>query len=226
MEPCAIVPLPLTTVAAAAFAPLAGDPPLARVVRSLLGRVPTGRLVVATAPSLAVPAAECLAAADLDAVAVRTAGEPGSRHRALTAGLEWLGVERLSSNPVLVADHRYPLATAAVADGVLTALSGGADVVVPVLPVTDTVKTVDDLGSVLGTVERTALRTVQFPRGYRASVLWDLVSGAADDDVDEFAVALRMGLPIGTVAGDANAFGVELPRDEHLLEAIIACRPA
>ena len=42
---------------------------------------------------------------------------------------------------------------------------------------------------------------------------------------DEFACALRDGLDIGTVAGDANAFQVDLPGDVHLLAAIIACRP-
>jgi 2-C-methyl-D-erythritol 4-phosphate cytidylyltransferase len=77
-------------------------------------------------------------------------------------------------------------------------------------------------------VDRSALRTVQFPRGFTASVLWQLISvspASASDDLDEFDAALRAGLDIGTVDGDANAFQVELPRDAHLLDAVIACRP-
>jgi 2-C-methyl-D-erythritol 4-phosphate cytidylyltransferase len=128
---------------------------------------------------------------------------------------------------VLVCDHRYPLAPGQLADRVLAALSGGHDVVVPTLPVTDTVKAVDELGSVLSTVDRSALRTVQYPRGFTASVLWQLISvspASAADHLDEFDAALRAGLGIATVDGDANAFQVELPRDAHLLDAVIACR--
>jgi 2-C-methyl-D-erythritol 4-phosphate cytidylyltransferase len=109
---------------------------------------------------------------------------------------------------------------------VLAALNAGGDVVVPILPMTDSVKTVDELGSVLGTVDRSTLQTVQYPRGFAAAVLWQLISvspDSASDDVDEFDAALRAGLDIDVVAGDANAFQVELPRDAHLLEAVIAC---
>ena len=129
---------------------------------------------------------------------------------------------------VLVCDHRYPLAPSRLAERVLAALGGGHDVVVPILPVTDTVKSVDELGSVLSTVDRSTLRTVQYPRGFTASVLWQLISvspASASDDFDEFDAALRAGLGVGTVDGDANAFQVELPRDAHLLDAVIACRP-
>ena len=100
--------------------------------------------------------------------------------------------------------------------------------VAPTLPVTDTVKTVDEQGAVLSTVDRSTLRTVQYPRGFTAAALWRLVSispAPTPDHVDEFDVALRAGLDIGTVVGDANAFHVELPRDAHLLDAVIACRP-
>ena len=58
----------------------------------------------------------------------------------------------------------------------LAALAPAATSWCPSLPVTDTVKTVDELGSVLSTVDRATLRTVQFPRGFTASALWQLVS--------------------------------------------------
>ncbi len=227
MKPCAIVPLVHADDFTAATAPVAGEAPLVRVVRSLLGAVTEDRIVVATLPALAAGTRACLRAAGLGP-AVAVAREPGSRSQVIRAGLEHLGAEPDTRVSILIGDHRYPLSTGEVADGVLAALRGGHDVVVPTLSVTDTVKTVDEHGSVLGTVDRSTLRTVQYPRGFTASVLWRLVAippASTSDDVDEFEAALQAGLDIGTVAGDANVFYVELPRDADLLDAVIACRP-
>ncbi len=220
-QPCAIVPLPDTVSSAAAFTSAAGQPALVRTVRSLLEQVDGARLVVATVPELATAARDCLRESDL-AVEVTEAREPGSRRDVLVAGLEYLGLQAHSSIPVLIGDHRHPLATGAVAALVISGLRDGHDVVVPVLPVTDTVKTVDDAGSVLTTVDRSALRTVQYPRGFTGSALWELVT--VDTGADEFTSALRAGLAIGTVDGESDAFQVELPRDARLLDAIIARR--
>lgn len=226
MKPWAIVPLSGTTDSATALSPAGGMAPLVRVVRSARSLLDDARIVVATVPELASDARVCLREADVDTVAVTVARGGGSRERILTAGLEHLGAERNSLTPVLVCDVRHLLSPSDVAMRVIAAMRGGHDVVVPTLPVTDTVKTVDDSGSVLGTVDRSTLCTVQYPRGFTASALWDLVSGpSAADGGDEFGAAMRAGLEIGTVDGDANAFQLELPRDAHLLEAIIACRP-
>lgn len=225
-DPCAILPLPHTADPSAVFATVAGQPALVRIVRSLLGHVADARIVVAVSPGLAAAVRDCLQAAGLLTVAVAEAREPGSRPQVLTAGLKHFGVQAESTTPVLISDHRHPLSTGELADLVIAGLRGGHDVVVPTLAVTDTVKTVDDVGSVLGTLDRTALRTVQYPRGFTASALWELVSGPAISiaDDDEFTSALRAGLAIGTVDGDVDAFQVELPRDAQLLDAIIACR--
>lgn len=223
-HPCAIVPLPDRVDPAAVFTAVAGRPALVRTVQALLEQVADARIVVSASSELATAARACLRAADLEAVVVAEAREPGSRRHTLIAGLEHLGVQADSLTPVLVGDHRHPLSTGAVAALVIAGLRAGHDVVVPALPVTDTVKTIDDAGSVLGTVDRSTLSTVQYPRGFTAAALWDLVSGGAEDE-DEFASAMRAGGSIATVAGDPNAFQVELPRDAHLLDAIIACRP-
>ena len=56
-------------------------------------------------------------------------------------------------------------------DAVVAAVRAGADAVVPGLPVTDTVKQVDTAGAVVATVDRSALRAVQTPQGFRRAVL-------------------------------------------------------
>ncbi|MEU0496146.1 2-C-methyl-D-erythritol 4-phosphate cytidylyltransferase [Mycobacterium sp. NPDC006124] len=222
----ALVPLVQAEDVAAATTPVAGEAPLARVVRSVHHAVAQEDVVVATSPALVTAVEECLRVADL-ATGVAVTRGPGSRRHVIRAGLEYLDVAPHASASVLICDHRYPLSSGVVADAVLTALAGGGEVVVPVLAVTDTVKTVDELGSVLSTVDRASLRTVQYPRGFTAVTLWQLVTEVeptALEGLDEFEAALRAGLEVGVVAGDPGAIRVELPRDAHLLEAVIAGR--
>jgi 2-C-methyl-D-erythritol 4-phosphate cytidylyltransferase len=221
MELAAIVPLP-ATVHAAAFASVAGEVALVRVVRALLGPVPKSGIVVVADESLVAEARSCLDSAGLSAVSVITSCAPGTRRQCLAAAVEHLGREPHPASHVLVHDHRHPLAPVDVTERVIAGLRAGHPVVVPVLPMTDTVKVVDDRGAVVGTVDRTALRTVQYPRGYQSAVLAQSITG----DADEFAVALRKsnheGTPIATVDGDADAFAAELPTDAPLLDAISA----
>lgn len=226
MKQCAVVPMTSSADLDAAMVPVRGEAPLVRVVRSVLQAVAEGDVVVATVPVLAASVEKCLRAAGLDVAVAVTRGS-GSRREVLRAGLEHLGVEPHTAASVLICDHRFPLSPGELAVRVLAALATGGDVVVPAVPMTDSVKTVDELGSVLSTVDRASLRTVQFPRGFTASALWQLVSGSpatVTDGLDEFHAALRAGLDVGVVDGDAGAFQVELPRDVHLLDAVIACR--
>lgn len=105
---------------------------------------------------------------------------------------------------MLVADPRQVLTSAAVIGRVVAALGHGAAKVVPIVPVTDTVKTVDAQGRILTTVDRSGLRTGQYPYG----VALDAVQGAGTV----------------TVEGDPDAILADLPADVPLIEALIACR--
>ena len=218
MELAAIVPLPAAVQAAAAFAPVVGEVALVRVVRALLGPVPTAGVVVVAAEPLVAAARACLDSAGLSAVSVIASGAPGTRRQCLATAIDRLGREQHPASHVLIHDHRYPLAPVDVTERVIAGLRAGHRVVVPVLPMTDTVKAVDDRGAVVGTVDRTALRTVQYPRGYESSVLAELVAC----DADEFVAALSTGRSVATVDGDADAFAAELPTDAQLLDAINA----
>ena len=216
----AIVPLPATFVdnAAAVFAPLAGEAPLVRVARTMRGAA-----VVAVAEPLAGAVRESLAAQGLSAVGVAVAENPGSRAQCLAAGLQYLND---TPRHVLIHDIRRPLAPASLRDRVIAALRAGSPVVMPVLAVTDSVKAVDARGSVTGTLDRSTLRAVQYPRGFTAEQLSQLLAGRTSDDFDELDESLRAGTPITFVDGDSDAFVVELPRDAAFVEAIIACRQA
>lgn len=214
-EPCAIVPVDATVAPRAALAAVAGEPALVRVVRSVLGpaRVPARSVVVAAVAPTAAQIRATLAAAGLTEVMVADSPEPGSRSQCLAAGLEHLEREAGSPQHVLVHDHRWPLASTAVTDRVLDSLRAGHPVVVPVLPMTDTVNQVDDSGSVTATVDRLWLRTVQYPRGYRVDALATLI-----DDGDD------LGQDVATVAGDPDAVAADLPADAALIGAVIESR--
>ena len=111
-----------------------------------------------------------------------------------------------------------------VTDRVIAGLRGGHPAVIPVLQLTDTVKAVDDRGAVVGTVDRTALRTVQSPRGYERAMLEDLIADGLADNPDELAAAASAGVPLATVDGDADAFAAVLPAEVELLDAITEAR--
>lgn len=214
----AIVPLPEMYMdnVAAVVDRLAGEAPLARVVRAMRGTA-----VVAVTEPLVGAIRESLAAHGLSSVGVAAAEGPGSRAQCLAAGLDHL---KDPPRHVLIHDIRRPLAPDGVRDRVIAGLLAGSSVVMPAIAVTDSVKAVDERGSVTGTLDRSMLRAVQYPRGFSAGQLSRLLAGRASDEFDELDESLRSGTPITIVDGDADAFAVELPRDAAFVEAIIACR--
>ena len=107
---------------------------------------------------------------------------------------------------------------------IVATLHDGSVAVLPVLPVTDSVKAVDARGVVTATEERSALRTVQYPRGFAADVLAMLVRQADSGSFDELEAALTAGTPLTLIDGDDEALSVELPRDADYLAAVIAGR--
>jgi 2-C-methyl-D-erythritol 4-phosphate cytidylyltransferase len=218
----AIVPVPATVDPAEILAPIAGEEPLVRAVRAMLGRVAVARVVVAVAEPLVALAHDALAARGWSALAVVAVPTPGDRRRAIAAGLRYLAPERLSSAPVLVHDHRHPLVPGEVTDRVIAGLAAGHRIVVPVASVTDSVKSVDERGTVVGTVDRATLREVQYPRGFTAAALAELLAREPGDD--ELGNALATGQPIFTVDGHADAVRFTLPADAELLDAIITSR--
>lgn len=129
---------------------------------------------------------------------------------------------------VLVHDAARPLVPVSLVDAVAAAVRGGADAVVPGLPVADTIKSVDAADVVASTLDRSALRAIQTPQGFRRTTLTE-AHAAADPDApatDDAGLVERLGGKVVVVAGDEEAFKVTRPLDLVLAEAVLARRRA
>jgi 2-C-methyl-D-erythritol 4-phosphate cytidylyltransferase len=227
VELSVVVPLPVSVVGnpATAFLPLGTQPPLTRIVASILDIVEgPSRVVVAVAAPLVRDVHSALAS--VPSVSVVAGSESADRADCIGAALEYLRAAPFSTSHVLVHDIASPLASADLAARVVAALRDGGTVVMPSLAVTDSVKAVDGNGSITATVDRSVLRAVQYPRGFTIDVLAGLLERSSSEDFDEIAVAIDAAAPVSFVDGDPDAFRAELPRDAEFIEAIIASRRA
>lgn len=128
---------------------------------------------------------------------------------------------------VLVHDAARPLAPVELVDAVAAAVRDGAEAVVPVLPVVDTVKEVDAAGQVVRTVDRSVLRAVQTPQGFHRTTLEEAHAAAPDEQAtDDAGLVERLGRPVVVVPGAEEAFRVTRPIDLLLAEALLARRRA
>jgi 2-C-methyl-D-erythritol 4-phosphate cytidylyltransferase len=122
---------------------------------------------------------------------------------------------------VLVHDVARPFVPAAVIDRVVAALAAGADAVVPGLPVIDTIKAVDAGQSVVATLDRTVLRAIQTPQGFRRAAL-ELAHAGAPEATDDAGLIEAGGGTVVVVDGADEAFKITRPWDLRIAEALVA----
>src|SRR5262249_51051189 len=140
-----------------------------------------------------------------------------TRQASVRAGLEALASRK--PELVLVHDAARPFASPTlIARAIAAARSGAA---VPVLPVVDTVKTIDVAGAITGTIDRDRLRVVQTPQAFGFDLLLDAHRRAAeagrDDFTDDAALAEWAGVKVTTFEGEAG--NVKLTTSEDFARA-------
>jgi 2-C-methyl-D-erythritol 4-phosphate cytidylyltransferase/2-C-methyl-D-erythritol 2,4-cyclodiphosphate synthase len=122
---------------------------------------------------------------------------------------------------VLIHDGARPLIAPALTARIVAALKGGAQAVVPVLPVTDALKRAAAPGQLLS-VSREDLFRAQTPQGFHfRSILEAHRAQCGSEAVDDIAIAENAGLAIATVAGDERNMKVTAPQDFALAEALL-----
>jgi 2-C-methyl-D-erythritol 4-phosphate cytidylyltransferase/2-C-methyl-D-erythritol 2,4-cyclodiphosphate synthase len=137
-----------------------------------------------------------------------------TRQGSVHAGLEALAVE--GPEIVLVHDAARPFTSAALVNRAIAAAekTGAA---IPALPLTDTVKVVDDDSLIAATLDRSHLRTVQTPQAFAFATLLDAHRRAAAagraDFSDDAALAEWAGLQVSVFEGEAGNLKMTTPED-------------
>ncbi len=115
---------------------------------------------------------------------------------------------------VLVHDVARPFVPAEVIDAVIAALDHGADAVVPVVAIHDSVRRVGPTGELAGLVDRSALVAIQTPQGFRRAVLVDAHARAgADVATDDAGLVEAIGVQVVAVPGADESFKITTPAD-------------
>ncbi|MGI5246581.1 2-C-methyl-D-erythritol 4-phosphate cytidylyltransferase [Dactylosporangium sp. CA-139066] len=193
---------------------LGGEPLLVHAVRRLALAPSVGCIVVA-APADAVDDVAAL----LEPVAPVTVVAGGATRQASVAAA--LAVVPPSFEIVLVHDAARALTPPELVESVAEAVRGGHGAVIPVLPVVDTIKRVADSGIVVETVERSPLRAVQTPQGFRRDVLVKAHEAAVDEHTDDAGMAERIGIEVYTVPGADAAMKITRPFDLAVAELLL-----
>jgi 2-C-methyl-D-erythritol 4-phosphate cytidylyltransferase len=199
-----------------AFAKLNGRPLLAESLERLEWSEWIDSIVVVAPPDWEEPV--ILLAEELGCGKV-VAAVPGGETRAASvrAGL---GEVPDAAAVVLVHDAARPVLPEEVIERLLTALNEGWEGVVPVLPISDTVKRVER-GQVVETVDREALVVAQTPQAFVWPVLRD-AAATGEDATDCAALVEARGGRVKVVPGDPRLVKVTEPEDLELVAQWLA----
>jgi len=200
-----------------AFVPVGGTPMVRLAVDGLLASGAVDRIIVMVPAEFSERAVALLPPSD----AVRVVVGGAERTDSVRAGL----AAAPDAGYFLVHDAARALTPPELIGRIVGELRAGHRAVIPVLPVVDTIKSVDARGTVTGTPDRGVLRAVQTPQGFAA----DLLRTAYAADVpatDDAGLVERLGAEVRTVQGDPLAFKITTPLDLRLAETLISYRAA
>lgn len=138
------------------------------------------------------------------------------RHDSVRNGLAAAG----AADVIIVHDAARALTPPDLIRRVVATAVDGARAVIPGLPVTDTVKTVD-AGVVTGTPVRAQLRAIQTPQAFAADLLAAAHASGAADATDDATLVERLGIAVHVVPGDPLAFKITTPIDLVLAQSLV-----
>jgi 2-C-methyl-D-erythritol 4-phosphate cytidylyltransferase/2-C-methyl-D-erythritol 2,4-cyclodiphosphate synthase len=121
---------------------------------------------------------------------------------------------------VLIHDAARCFTPTSVFERVASAVIETGSAVIPVLPVVDTIKTVNQ-DVVLGTVDRNELRIAQTPQGFSREQIVSGYEKATDDYTDDASLLQAQGVLVTSVIGDAMAFKITVQADLEYAELLL-----
>ncbi|PWC06939.1 2-C-methyl-D-erythritol 4-phosphate cytidylyltransferase [Mycetocola zhujimingii] len=201
-----------------AFAPLGSRTILARSLDPIFSMQREAQVVV-VAPAELVDEARSIVtdAAGPAAQYASVVAGGATRQQSVARGLDALGD---SVRIVLVHDAARALTPTSVFDAVVTGVAQTAAGIVPGVPVTDTIKRVDDDEVVVETVDRAELRAVQTPQAFPRAALAAAYADAEREHTDDAALFAAAGNTVSIVEGDQLSFKITTPWDLRRAEAL------
>lgn len=176
------------------------------------------QLAVAVAPAYVVSTRQMLREVS-PTVAVVAGGS--TRQESVRLALERLDFD---VSTILIHDAARPLLPPDVVQRVLTALRAGAEAVVPVVPVVDSLRRTRH-GADDGSLDRNTVRAVQTPQGFRMDLLMRAHAAAVGQDFpDDATMVEQLGIAVTHVAGSLLSFKITRPLDLILARAVVAAR--
>lgn len=199
------------------FMPLAGRALIAVTLSSLRRALPDARVTVVVSPDAEARLRQCCAEASVTPDAIAYGG--ATRWESVRNGLATVGPD---VDYVLVHDAARPFVTPAMASALLEAMGAGAQGAVPAVPVTDSLRRLNDNGST-GAIDRAGMYAVQTPQAFPAQLLREAYGlPYRPDFTDDASVMEAAGHSITIVAGDADNIKITYPRDLEIAELIAA----
>jgi len=135
------------------------------------------------------------------------------------------GLDGLSNDPpdfILIHDAARPLVTATLIETVAAALKSGAEAVLPLLPVPDSLRRMQD-GDVGPSLLREGVCRAQTPQGFAfAAIRGAHERFAGSNATDDISLAERAGLTIAAVGGEEINFKITTAQDFDMAERLLA----
>ena len=196
---------------------VAGKPMLLHSVQTFMAHPRVGMVVCVLPARYAGDPPPWLFQCDVDRLLVSIGGR--TRTESVANGLDDLPDE---AQIVLVHDAARPLVGLATIERVIEAVEQGVPAIAA-LPVVDTLKRVDHVGSIIDTVDRADLWRAQTPQGFPRELIVDVHRRARAEHLgatDDAALCEALGHIVRVVRGSERALKVTEPGDFARIEAL------
>jgi 2-C-methyl-D-erythritol 4-phosphate cytidylyltransferase/2-C-methyl-D-erythritol 2,4-cyclodiphosphate synthase len=202
-----------------AFVSVGGHSILAHALESAFGMAEPAQLIV-VAPASHLDEARRIgkAVAGPAGVYLTTVTGGVTRQDSVARGLAALHPD---VQTVLVHDAARAFTPSALFDAVAAQVREAGVGVVPALPVTDTIKQKDAVGTVQLTLDRSSLVAVQTPQGFPRAALEEAYAVADEEFTDDAALFSAAGNSVTVVAGDPLAFKITTAWDLRRAETLV-----
>jgi 2-C-methyl-D-erythritol 4-phosphate cytidylyltransferase len=134
------------------------------------------------------------------------------------------GLRACSSGYVAIHDAARPAIGIELIERVIAAAEGKAGAI-PVIPVPDSLKLVDD-SKISGQLDRDRVRAAQTPQVVSRELWLEAARLSDADETDDAAILARLGREVAAVPGDPENIKVTYPADLELAAAILRRRAA